>query len=155
MRFVKIALFLLGVIVLQTVAAARLNFLGVFPDLILVSVIIFSVLEAETPAVVIAALFGFAQDLLARGIYANMLLKTLLCLAINIIKERFSGNENTLIFSLTAIVSPLFIIISGISQLVGGARLDLFYFIFTLLAGTLYNLLLALLLLPLIRKVRK
>ena len=155
MRFVKIALFLLGVIVLQTVAAARLNFLGVFPDLILVSVIIFSVLEAETPAVVIAALFGFAQDLLARGIYANMLLKTLLCLAINIIKERFSGNENTLIFSLTAIVSPLFIIISGISQLAGGARLDLFYFIFTLLAGTLYNLLLALLLLPLIRKVRK
>ena len=155
MRFVKIALFLLGVIVLQTVAGARLNFLGVFPDLILVSVIIFSVLEAETPAVVIAALFGFAQDLLARGIYANMLLKTLLCLAINIIKERFSGNENTLIFSLTAIVSPLFIIISGISQLVGGARLDLFYFIFTLLAGTLYNLLLALLLLPLIRKVRK
>jgi rod shape-determining protein MreD len=155
MRFVKIVLFLLSVIVLQTVAAARFNFLGVFPDLVLISVIIFSVLEEEIPAVILAALFGFAQDLLTGGIYINTLLKTSLCLAINIIKERFSGEENTLIYGLTATVSPLFIIISGVVQLVGGARLDLFYFIFTLFAGTLYNLLLVPLLLPLIREVQK
>jgi rod shape-determining protein MreD len=155
MRFVKIAFFLLSVVVLQTVAAARLNFLGVLPDLILVSVIIFAVLEEETPAVVLAALFGFAQDLLACGIYVNTLLKTLLCLVISIIKERFSGEATSLIYGLTAAVSPLFIIISGMLQLAGGARLDLFYFIFTLLAGTLYNLLLLPFLLPIVREVRK
>lgn len=155
MRLIRVFIFFLGLIVLQTVAAARLNFLGVFPDLILVSVIIFAVLEDETLAVVLAALFGFAQDLLACGIYVNTLLKTLLCLVISIIKERFSGQDTALIYGLTAAVSPLFIIISGISQLAGGARLDLFYFIFTLLAGTLYNLLLLPLLLPLIREVRK
>ncbi|MFA6549613.1 MAG: rod shape-determining protein MreD [Candidatus Margulisiibacteriota bacterium] len=155
MRFVKIVFFLLSVIVLQTVAAARLNFFGVFPDLILVSVIILAVLEEEIPAVVLATLFGLAQDLLACGIYINTILKTLLCLIINIIKERFSGDENTLIFSLVAIVSPVLIIINGAMQLAGGARLDLFYFIFTLLVGTLYNLLLIPLLLPLIREVQK
>ena len=69
MRLILILIYVLLVVILQSVVFARLHFFGVSPDLILVSIICFAVLEKRERAIVFAAGTSFLQDILSFGIY--------------------------------------------------------------------------------------
>lgn len=150
MRGLKIALYLIAIIVLQTVVFARLNFLGVVPDLILVSVIIFSVKDKWQSATIFAGAAGFLQDVLATGPYINTIIKVLVCTIINHIKESLWGEEYSMIAGLVVSFTPLLLIIE---MIVLKRPFDPAHLLFHIFLGTLYNLIFVPILLPIIRKV--
>jgi len=104
MRFFKIPFFIILVLCLQTVFLPKL---GLSPDLVLVSIIIFAVHYTYNRAVLFTIFIALAQDLLGSGGYFNLVFKIMVCFLINLIKHNFEGEEQKLIFILVAILSPL------------------------------------------------
>ncbi|MFH1576555.1 MAG: rod shape-determining protein MreD [Candidatus Margulisiibacteriota bacterium] len=152
MRKLKISLYLLAALVLQTVVFARLNFFGVVPDLVLVTVIIFAVKENYQATVLFAAAAGFLQDVLSAGIYLNTIVNILVATLVSTSKQSFLGDEKLLVAGLVAIFTPLLFVFEGLVFFVFYSRpFDLQHLIVSIVLGTLYNLLLALIFLPLTR----
>ena len=152
MRALKISLYLGAVLLLQTVLLPRFSFFGVVPDLVLVTVVFYAVLLERTPATLLSALIGFLQDVLTWPFYLNTIIKTVAGAAVQTLRERFVGDEYTLIVGLVALLTPLSVLVEGATlHFVFQREFSLFYFVFRLVAETLYNLLLVPLLYPLVQ----
>lgn len=156
MRSLKTVGYILAVIVLQTVVFARLNFLGVMPDLVLVSVIAFAVLGDRTPSNLFSASSSLIQDLLATGPYVNTIINLVVSNIVNSVKEGYSGDEYSLMLGLVALFTPLQLMSEGaLAYFFFGRQFGLLYFIFKLFVGTLYNLVLAPILFPVIKELNR
>lgn len=154
MRFFKILLYILVVFVLQTVVFSRINFMGVVPDLVLVSIVIFAVLEERNPATFFAASFAFIQDIFSSGIYLNTILKTIVSNVISSLKEEFIGDEYTFAAGMVAVFTPLYVLTEGLILLfVFHKEYSLPYFIFRMAAATIYNLVLLPVLFPIVKVI--
>jgi len=159
MRFFKTVLYILAVLVLQTVVFPRLNFMGVIPDLFLVSVVAFAVLAERTPATnhdgswpvtLFSAFSAFLQDVLSTGIYFNTILKVVIGNVVCSIKERFIGDEYFLAAGMVLIFSPLYLFLTD-----GVIHFHFLYFVFRVVATTIYNLLMVLLLFPIVKVIAR
>jgi hypothetical protein len=149
-------MFGLAVMLLQMVVLARLNFLGIAPDLILVSVIAFAVVSPKMPANLFSASLAFAQDLLSTGLYLNTVIKVIFNNAVLAVKDGYLGDEYALTAGLVALFSPLQLIASGaVYYFFLGHEFSLPAFIFRLFIFTLYNLMLVPLIFPLIRELSR
>jgi rod shape-determining protein MreD len=152
MRFFRLLLYVLGVLVLQTVVFSRLSFMGVTPDLILVSVVAFAVLEERTPATFFSAALGFIQDLFSSGIYLNVIIKTIVSNVISSVKEGFMGDEYGFTAGMVAVFTPLCLLLEGLAlSLVFHKQFDLAFIIFKMAAATIYNLVLVPVLFPAVK----
>ncbi|MDD5382566.1 MAG: rod shape-determining protein MreD [Candidatus Margulisbacteria bacterium] len=152
MRSTKIGLYLLAVIILQTTIFSRLNFFGVVPDLVLVSVVIFTVLEDQPRAILFSAAGGFIQDILSCGGYFNTIVKVTICFLAGLIKESFVGDEYSLAAGLVALFTPLLFIIEGaVLVYFFGRQVYLPYLLSRLVVVTIYNLVLVPVLFPIIK----
>lgn len=156
MRWLQIILFMLALIVVQTTLLARLNFFGVTPDLVLVAVVIYAVLNPRPFSNVFAAGSGLIQDVLSTGVYINTLVKIILSNIVCNLKENFSGDEYQLILGLVMVSTPAVIVLEALFHLlVLKQSFSPYYFIFRLVAGTGYNLLSVPLLYPLLRRLSR
>ncbi len=143
MRFIKLAGYVVAVIVLQTVVFARLNFLGVMPDLVLVSVIAFAVAGERVPSNLFAAGLAWLQDLLSAGFYLNTVIKLIVNNVIVAVKDNYSGDAYSLAAGLVALFTPLQLVVEGlVVYFFLGGSFSPGYFVFRLVAGTIYNLIL-------------
>jgi rod shape-determining protein MreD len=141
-HYLKILLYLLAVLLLQTVVLPRLNFFGVIPDLFLVSAIVFAILEERTPATFFSAAAGFIQDIFSFGAYLNIVVKVMASNIVSSLKEEFMGDEYQLAAGLVALFTPAILIMEGLFFYFWSAEVSApLYFIFRLIAATLYNLL--------------
>jgi rod shape-determining protein MreD len=156
MRLLKLGLYILFILALQTVVFARLNIWGAAPDLILVSVIIFAVQEERKNTILFAAAAALLQDILSHGIYMNTVMKILIGYLVSSIKEGFAGEEFFLAAGSVAVLTPLALLVEG----------AVFYFFFskpvdvpglvtTMFLATIYNLVLVPVLFPLIRRAAR
>lgn len=156
MRPVKTAFFILAVIILQTVVFARLNFLGVVPDLILVSVIAFAVTAEHLPANIFSGAIAFLQDLLAGGFYLNTIIKVVAANVVSAVKAGFVGDDYALAAGLTALFTPIHLVIEGaVYYFFLAKQFSFFFFIFKVFVATIYNLLLAALVFPVVREINR
>ncbi|MDD5594106.1 MAG: rod shape-determining protein MreD [Candidatus Margulisbacteria bacterium] len=156
MRFFKSALYILAVIVAQTVIFPRLNFFGVIPDLVLVSAVAFAVVAERTPSNIFSAVISLIQDILSTGIYINTLVKVIAANAINSVKEGFAGDEYALTAGMVALLTPIQLLAEGaILYFFWERQFSPAYFIFKLLAATIYNLMLVPLIFPLIKEINR
>ncbi|KPJ67196.1 hypothetical protein AMJ44_07360 [candidate division WOR-1 bacterium DG_54_3] len=154
MRLLKLVLYALVIIVLQTVVFTRLNLFGVSPDLILVSVIGYAVLEKRQDSALFAAGSGFIQDILSYGIYLHTITRVVACSLVSTIKENFAGGELSLIAGLVAVFTPLVLIVEGgIYSIFWGRALDLVHLATTIFIATVYNLFMVPILFPIIKRV--
>ena len=154
MRLLKILSYALIIIVLQTVIFARLNFFGISPDLILVSVIGYAVLEKRQNSTLFAAGSGFMQDILSCGIYIHTITRVVACSLVSTIKENFAGKELSLIAGLVAIFTPLILILEGgIHSVFLGRALNIAHLATTIFVATVYNLAMVPILIPIIKRV--
>ncbi len=147
-------IYIIFVVILQTVVFARLHFFGVSPDLILVSIICFAVLEKEEKAVVFAAGSAFLQDILSFGVYLHTMTRVAVSWLVNSAKESFAGNEYSLAAVFVFLFTPLVLIIeSGFHSIFRGRPFDIAHLLFTILVATFYNLFLVPVLFPILRKI--
>jgi rod shape-determining protein MreD len=139
---------------MQTVVFSRLHFFGVSPDLILVSIICFAVLERRERAIVFAAGSAFLQDILSFGIYLHTMTRVVISWLANSVKESFAGNEYSLAASFVFLFTPLALVIeSGFHSVFGGRPFDIGHLLFTMLVATFYNLFMVPILFPILRKI--
>ena len=156
MRWIRIGLYVLLILVLQTVVFARLNFWGAVPDLVLVSVIIFAILDKNQKSTLFAAGSSFLQDILGYGIYINTITKVLVSSLTSIIKESFIGDEYSLAALLVAVFTPLTLTVEGlILYLFFDKQFEAYAFVITVLITTVYNLIMVPVFLPVIRKLSR
>ena len=154
MRLLKIAFYLLIVIVLQTVVFARLGFLGVRPDLILVSVIIYAVINDARSAAMFAALTGLCQDILSFGLYLNMITKVIVSILVSTFKDSFLGDVYSQVATLVAIFTPTLLLVEAVLlYFMTNRQLDPQHLLLQIGLGTIYNLLLVPIFLPLARRL--
>jgi len=154
MRFLKLAAYILAVIILQTVIFPRLSFMGVYPDLILVSVIAFAVLAERNSATLFSGSLAFLQDISSAGIYLNTIVKVIVSNVVCSLKEEFMGNEYSLTAGLVAALTPLILITqAGILYFFFEKNLSWSYLIFSMAATTVYNLLMVPLLFPVVKRM--
>lgn len=147
-------LYLAAVLIVQTVIIPHFSFLGVTPDLALVSVITIAVLQEQMPATLFAAALGFGQDLLGGGFYWNTIIKTIASTVVNSIESGLSGDEYSFVAILVAGGTPLTILAErALLYFMFHQEPAWFYLCFQLLAGTLYNLLFVPLLFPIIKRL--
>ncbi len=156
MRFLKLAVYVVAVIVLQTVVFARLNFLGVVPDLVLVSVVAFAVTGERVPSNLFAAGLAWLQDVLSAGFYLNTIVKLVGNNVIVALKDNYSGDEYSLAAGLLALFTPLQLIAEGlVVYFFLGGHFSPVYFAFRLCCATVYNLLLLPLVFPVVRELNR
>jgi len=156
MRLVKTVGFIIAVLVLQTVVFARLNFLGVMPDLVLVSVIAFAVLGERTPSNLFAAGLALVQDLLSAGLYLNTAIKLVAGNVAGGVKENYSGDDYSLTVSLVALFTPVQLVCEGlVIYFFFAGRFSPVYFAFKLFCATIYNLLLVPLVFPVVKELTR
>lgn len=158
MRWLKIGLYILLILVLQTVVFARLNFWGAVPDLVLVSVIIFAVLDKGRVKAENALLFatgsGFLQDILSHGIYMHTISKVIICSLVRYIKESYVGNEYFLVVGMVAIFTPLTLVAeAGVFYFLYKQSLSISYMFSIILLTTIYNLIMVPIFSPLIGRL--
>ncbi|MBU0502263.1 MAG: rod shape-determining protein MreD [Candidatus Margulisbacteria bacterium] len=149
MRFFKIIIFIILVLVLQTVFFARLNLFGVAPDLILVSVILFAVYANYQQTLLVAVVAGFLQDILSYQGYANTIVNVSATYLINLLKHNYIGGEQWLCFNLVLALSPL----SQLIQRLPLRQTDPWLIVKVVFLGTLYNLMTALILAPIVKRL--
>ncbi|MFC1540514.1 rod shape-determining protein MreD [Candidatus Margulisiibacteriota bacterium] len=156
MRLLKFGSYVLLVLALQTVVFARLNLFGAAPDLVLISVILFAVLEDRKNALLFAAGAAFLQDILGHGIYLNMVVKLLVGYLVSSIKEGFAGDELFQAIGSTAVFTPLALLAEGVVYyLFFGRQIDVLAFAASLVLSTFFNVLLVPILFPLARRVAR
>ena len=152
MRFIKYGLYILAILVLQTVIFPRLNFFGALPDLVLVSVIAGAIAGEALPSNVFAAALALSQDLLAAGPYLNTIIKIIVNNIAGRLHDGFVGDDYALAAGLVALFTPLQAIVEGlIVYFFFGRQFSPAYFVFRLAAETVYNLLLLPLIFPLVK----
>ncbi len=143
MRFLKLLFYILVVSVLQTVVLSRLSFMGAAPDLVLVSVVAFAVLEERTPATLFSAAQGFLQDLFTSGIYLNVIIKTVVSNVIASVKEGFMGDEYGFTAGMVAVFTPVCILLEAlVISMIFQKQYDPVFIVFKMAAATIYNLVL-------------
>lgn len=161
MRFFKTVLYILAVLVLQTVVFPRLNFMGVIPDLFLVSVVAFAVLAERTPATnhdglwpvtLFSAFSAFLQDVLSTGIYFNTIFKVVIGNLVCSIKEKFIGDEYFLAAGMVLVFTPLYLVIEGV---IFYKHFHFFHFVFRVVGSTIYNLLMVPLIFPMVKVIAR
>jgi rod shape-determining protein MreD len=155
MRIVKIIVYLVAVLVLQTVILPRLNLFGVFPDLVLVSVILFAVLEPKAAdGIVFSAVAGYLQDTLSTGGYFNLFSKTVVNATVNALRANFSGEETALAYGLVVGLVPLSLLVEELWLYsdVGAFHAPLLI-LMRMIVAVLYNLIFIPILLPIIKRV--
>jgi hypothetical protein len=142
MLVIRLGSLLAGLLLLQTVILPHFAFWGVIPDVILVAVIIFAVLDDKGRSPLFAAGAALGQDFLARGGYWQVLVCVLVSALISVFRDRFLGEDQPLAVWLVAMISPLYALVEAavIILLLGGAIAP-GYFILKITAGTIYNLL--------------
>jgi rod shape-determining protein MreD len=154
MQLLKLPLYLLAVSVLQLVVFPRLSFLGVVPDLALVSVIVYAVVAKRTQATWFAAAAGWLQDVFAAGLWLNTVLKIVIASLVNSLAEEFSGDEYALTAGLVAVGTPLCLAAEALVLfLVWQKEPVITAWLFRAAAATVYNLLLVPLVFPLIKAI--
>ena len=143
MRTFRWVLFLLLLLVLQTVIFPRLNLFGIYPDSFLVAVVVVAVTAESTPALLLAGFLGFLQDILSVGIYLNTMIKVMAGLVVANINREFVGDRGRLALGLTALISPAVVLLESLFYAVFlEAKLDLWYILLKLIVQTGMNLLL-------------
>lgn len=143
MRTFRWALYVLCLLVLQTVIFPRLNLFGIYPDSLLVAVVVFAAIAQRSPALVFAGSLGFLQDILSVGYYINTIIKVVAGLIVANINQEFVGDKSRLALGLTALISPAAVLLESLfygSFL--GADLDVWFSLFKLVIQTGMNLLL-------------
>jgi rod shape-determining protein MreD len=134
-----------------------LNFFGIVPNLLLVLVIILTVLEEEPiTSLLLAALAGLAQDALASGPYLNTGVLVMTATLISLIKQSYTNDEYSFIAGLVALFTPLSLIVEAVLLSCFLDRTIVWPELFlNLVLGTLYNVILVPVCLPLLRKALK
>ena len=132
-RTIRLIIFLLVIIALQTALCARLPIWGAYPDLVLIAVIVFAVREQFGPGLIFAFFSGLFQDLSGTGAFLNTLTKPLAAVLISFIKENFLEDDTLLVYYMVLALTPLFMVSKAL--IVGEALIWSNY-----LFATLYNL---------------
>ncbi|MCU0641697.1 MAG: rod shape-determining protein MreD [Candidatus Margulisbacteria bacterium] len=154
MRGAKLALVLVALLIGQTVIAPRFSFLGITPDLVLVTVIVFSVLGRRDEGLAFSVLAGLGRDLVSRGGYWHTVLLVLISTLIVNFREELKSDEYALTAGLVAFCCPLYFLVEAlIIWFSSGQGLAMELVIRQLTAGTIYNLLLVPLCFPLLRRI--
>lgn len=149
-----ILIYILAIAVLQTVVFSRLAFLGVIPDLVLVSAIVFAVVQQRTPATLFAAGAAFIQDLLSAGIYLNVIIKTIASSVVGGIREKFVGDEYKFAAGMVAAITPVCVLAEGlILFFIFQKQVSPFFMLLKMIFSTLYNLILLPAIFPVIKKI--
>ena len=147
MKVLKTFFYFFSILLLQTIILPSFKYFGIVADLVLVSVIIFAVLEEDLKVLlIVAAVAGFMQDLCSFGIYFNLLSKVIVALFVYEIRERYFGDEYSLVALLVFLVTPFLILIQGLLFL---ATLEWF----KVVVATVYNLLMVPILWPVLRRI--
>jgi rod shape-determining protein MreD len=107
MRWLWSPIFLVVLLVLQTVIFPRFPLLGETPDLFLISVIIIAVYREQREATLLAALYGFCQDLLSAGGYFNLAAKVAAVTLVSAWSAEAVGDRRQMAWFLTGILTPL------------------------------------------------
>jgi rod shape-determining protein MreD len=154
MRLLLSGLYILIIILLQTVVFSRINLWGVVPDLVLVSVILFAVQNGEKKSALFAAAGGFLQDVLSFGIYINTILKVVVAALVGAVKESFMGNEYYFVAVLVAVFTPLSMLAeAGVLLVFLDKQIELYPLFLNMAIATLYNLVLVPILFPLVKRL--
>ncbi|HVN67893.1 MAG TPA: hypothetical protein VMT55_05925 [Candidatus Sulfotelmatobacter sp.] len=148
----KIVLYFICLAVGQTVIAARLGFLGVYPDLWLVSAVAFAVLSGRGEATFFSGAAGFLQDLLAAGPYVNTIVKLAVANVVSSVKEEFMGDEYSFTAGMVALFVPLLLVLRALLFLLFfGRPFGLPALLFQMAGQTAYSLLFVPLIFPLVK----
>lgn len=142
------------IVVLQSVIFARINFFGVFPDLILVSVISFAVLQSGRNPTLFAGGAALLQDILSFGVYLNTITRVMVCALVSGMKESFAGNEYSLVAGLVVFFTPVLLLLEGgFYAVFAGRQIDPLHLLFSILIATFYNLFMVPILFPIVKKL--
>jgi rod shape-determining protein MreD len=141
MRYLKLVLFVILLLVLQIGVFSRLIIFGVVPDLILVAVVAFTVINQDEESILFAAGASLFQDLLSYGLYLNLISKVVYSAAINAIKNSFMGSDFLLAAGVLVVFNLITFILTGIiSPLLGSKGIDCWAWLISTLSATIYNL---------------
>lgn len=152
MRILKFIFFGLAVMIFQTVVLSRLSLFGSMPDLVLVLVIAFAVVEEQIPATGFAALLGIFQDFLSAGIYLNLLVKILVSNLVSFVKIKFVGDDFFLVGMMVAVCTSTILIIQHMAYFfIFGRPFSGWILIFRLFFETVANVLLSIIVFPIIK----
>ncbi|MBU0630194.1 MAG: rod shape-determining protein MreD [Candidatus Margulisbacteria bacterium] len=134
-------MFLLVLLLGQTVLLPFLTFFGAMPDLFLVAVIVYAVMAERGGSTFFAAGAGFLQDLFSSGLYLNTLTKVLVGLLVGGISNEVVGDVRSFAASMVAIITPLVLIGEGlVIYFWQGNHFSVFYYLLIVLLTTIYNL---------------
>ncbi len=154
MRIVKIALYLSCILIIQSVLLGRINIFGGFPDLILTSIIIFSVLLEIESAAIFAFLAAFCVELLSYGIFIGLFSKVLIAVAANILRDSFWDDKFSLSLCFVAVFTPITLCLEAlILHFFFGHNFLLWGFMGTIISSTILNTLTVFILFPLIKRL--
>lgn len=154
MRTVKIAIYLIIIALIQNVFVGRLIFFGGFPDLILTSIIIFSVLSEIEPAAIFAFFAAFCSELLGYGIFVGVLPKVLAALAANVLRDSFWDNKFSVALCLVAAFTPITLGLEAAVLIIFFGHNFLFWGgIGTIISSTILNTLSVFIIFPLIERL--
>jgi rod shape-determining protein MreD len=152
MQMFFLPLYILVVLVVQTVVFPRLNILGASPDLILVSVILFSILNQRDKSIVFAAGTGILQDILSFGAYINIISKVFVAFIVGMLKESFMGDELQFGLLLVLVFTPLSLFVEmGFFSFFNLREISLNSLYLDIVLITIYNLVMVPVLFPFIK----
>ncbi|MFA6170342.1 MAG: rod shape-determining protein MreD [Candidatus Margulisiibacteriota bacterium] len=140
MRTFKLIIFLLALLLIQTVLLPFVTFFGAMPDLFLVAVVIYAVLSERGTSTIFAAGAGLLQDLFSAGFYVNTLAKVAISVLVGGIGDEVVGDARSFSASMVAIITPLYLIVEGVIIYLGGHHFSIFYYLLEILLTILYNL---------------
>ncbi|OGC22095.1 hypothetical protein A2291_07100 [candidate division WOR-1 bacterium RIFOXYB2_FULL_42_35] len=154
MRILKLALYILAILLLQTVVFARLNLFGVCPDLVFVSVIVFAVLNKGRRVVLFALPASLLQDVLSLGIYLHTIFNLFVCVILSVVGDGFEGNEFLFAAGFVALFTPvIFLLQYGVLAFVFGRQFSLLQLLVGFFLLEFYNLLVFPLVFMVLRKL--
>lgn len=153
MRIFKLFIYILAIIILQSVFFARLNLWGVSPDLVFVSVVVFAVLNRVRRTVLFAGVASLLQDVLSFGIYIHTITNLLVCMIINFIGDEFEGNEFFFAAGAVVVFTPIvFLLQSSVMIMFFNRPFNLLPFLLEIVLLEVYNLLVFPIVFALLRK---
>ncbi|MFA5839394.1 MAG: hypothetical protein WC890_01905 [Candidatus Margulisiibacteriota bacterium] len=154
MRIVKIAIYLISILIIQNVLLGRINIFGGFPDLILTSIIIFSVLTEIESATIFAFLAAFSAELLGYGVFVSLLSKVLMAVSANILRDSFWDDKFSLSLCFVTIFTPITLCLEAwILGFFFGHNFLLWGFMGTIISSTILNSLMVFVLFPIIKRL--
>ena len=147
MRYLKLAVLIIGIICLQSLFSSYGKLFGITPDLLLIVVVIWGVWRGGVEGALLGFTLGLFQDIFSSTVYLHLISKTLVGFSAGILKENLYGDESYISMILVFGLTFLSLLIDG----------GLVYFLDRTLPGapflipfsSLYNVLLTPLLYPL------